>query len=284
MNIIEIRDLNLGAISDSQFQGQKNSVAEMVGFDIHSEPGILKHNQKLTKESGATIDDLVKKILPCSDGNTYLFGSTNGKIWKRTSAGVYSLEATAAPAAGGAGIMDAWEYQGYIYYTMQSRLGRVAVGAPTDWATRNDSWATFTNTDALYHPCQEVNAVLYIGDANLVAQVDAGVFSADALDIEKPYRIASFGKSLTNLLIGTFVNSYRSWTQIFNWNTWSIDSFQSSDDIPEIGVSCFLKTDNFNLVYAGLKGNFYLYTGTQLEQYKKDTGQLDWFKRGYNQS
>jgi len=80
--------------------------------------------------------------------------------------------------------MDAWEYQGYIYYTMQSRLGRVAVGAPTDWATRNDSWATFTNTDALYHPCQEVNAVLYIGDANLVAQVDAGVFSADALDIE----------------------------------------------------------------------------------------------------
>ena len=189
MNIIEIRDLNLGAISDSQFQGQKNSVAEMVGFDIHSEPGILKHNQKLTKESGATIDDLVKKILPCSDGNTYLFGSTNGKIWKRTSAGVYSLEATAAPAAGGAGIMDAWEYQGYIYYTMQSRLGRVAVGAPTDWTTRNDSWATFTNTDALYHPCQEVNAVLYIGDANLVAQVDAGVFSADALDIEKPYRI-----------------------------------------------------------------------------------------------
>jgi len=272
MNIIEIRDLNLGAISDSQFQGQKNSVAEMVGFDIHSEPGILKHNQKLTKESGATIDDLVKKILPCSDGNTYLFGSTNGKIWKRTSAGVYSLEATAAPAAGGAGIMDAWEYQGYIYYTMQSRLGRVAVGAPTDWATRNDSWATFTNTDALYHPCQEVNAVLYIGDANLVAQVDAGVFSADALDIEKPYRIASFGKSLTNLLIGTFVNSYRSWTQIFNWNTWSIDSFQSSDDIPEIGVSCFLKTDNFNLVYAGLKGNFYLYTGTQLEQYKKIPG------------
>jgi len=80
MNIIEIRDLNLGAISDSQFQGQKNSVAEMVGFDIHSEPGILKHNQKLTKESGATIDDLVKKILPCSRRKHFIFyGSTNRK-------------------------------------------------------------------------------------------------------------------------------------------------------------------------------------------------------------
>jgi len=274
MNQIQIKDINLGGIANSQYQGQKNSVAEMVGFDIHSEPGILKNNQKLTQESGGFVDDLVKKILPCSDGNTYLFGSTNGKIWKRTSAGVYSLEATASPSAGSAGIMDAWEYQGYIYYAMQSRLGRVAVGSPTDWTGRNDNWKSFTNTDDTYHPCQEVNAVLYIGDGNLVAQVDAGVFSADALDIEKPYRIASLGKSFTNLLIGTFVNAYRVWTSIFNWNTWSIDSFQSSDDIPEIGVSCFLKTDNFNLVYAGLKGNFYLYTGTQLEQYKRIPG--DW--------
>ncbi|MBP8994105.1 MAG: hypothetical protein KBG30_09890 [Bacteroidales bacterium] len=274
MNQIQIKDINLGGIANSQYQGQKNSVAEMVGFDIHSEPGILKNNQKLTQESGGLVDDLVKKILPCSDGNSYLFGSTNGKIWKRTSAGVYSLEATASPSAGSAGIIDAWEYQGYIYYTMQSRLGRVAVASPTNWTGRDDNWKTFSNTDDTYHPCQEVNAVLYIGDGNFVSQVDAGVFSADALDIEKPYRIASLGKSFTNLLIGTFVNTYRVWTSIFNWNTWSIDSFQSSDDIPEIGVSCFLKTDNFNLVYAGLKGNFYLYTGTQLEQYKRIPG--DW--------
>ena len=122
MNKIIINNANLGGIADSKYQGQQNSVAEMVGFDIHSEPGILKNNQKLAKESGATVDDLVKKILPCSDGNSYLFGSTNGKIWKRTSAGVYSLADTASPASGGVGIMDAYEYQGHIYYSMESRL------------------------------------------------------------------------------------------------------------------------------------------------------------------
>src|SRR3990172_6625906 len=103
MNQILIKDINLGGIADSKYQGQKNSVAEMVGFDIHGEPGILKHNQKLSKESGVLIDDLVKTILPCSDGNTYLFGSTAGKVWQRTSAGVYSLLVTVAPAAGALG-------------------------------------------------------------------------------------------------------------------------------------------------------------------------------------
>ena len=157
---IIIKDINLGGISDSRYQGQANSVYSMEGLDIHSEPGIIKANQALTKESGTTVDDFVKVFVPCSDGNTYLFGSTNGKIWKRTSSGVYSLEATAAPSAGGVGIMDAYEYQGYIYYSMESRLGRVAVGSPTSWSGRDDDWATFTNTDADFHPIKEVNQVM----------------------------------------------------------------------------------------------------------------------------
>src|ERR1035437_6881564 len=283
MNQIQIKDINLGGIADSMFQGQKNSVAEMVSFDIHSEPGIMKHNQKLTKESGATVDDLVKRILPCSDGFTYLFGSTNGKVWKRTSAGVYTLEATVAPGAGAVGIIDAWEYQGYIYYSMQSRLGRVAVGAPTAWAGKDDNWKTFLNTDADFHPMFEVNMVLYIGDGHNLAQVDAGVFSETAtaaLDIEVPLRIKSLGKILTDILIGTFVNVYRVATQILRWNTWSV-IFSVSDDIPEIGINCFLRTDNFVLVNAGTKGSFYLYNGSQLDNYKRIPGDWTGTKEGY---
>jgi len=273
MNQIIINNANLGGIADSKYQGQANSVAEMVGFDIHSEPGILKNNQKLAKESGATVDDLVKKILPCSDGNSYLFGSTNGKIWKRTSAGVYSLADTASPASGGVGIMDAYEYQGHIYYSMESRLGRVAVGAPTAWGGRDDDWKTFTNTDDTYHPFKEVNQVMYIGDGKDLAQVDAGVFSASALDIKTPLRIKSLGKILTDILLGTFVNVYKVATEIFRWNTWS-ESFQVSDEIPEVGINCFLATDNFNLVSCGQKGHIYYYDGSQLDEFKKIPG--DW--------
>lgn len=268
---ISIKDINLGGISASKYQGQANSVYAMEGLDIHSEPGIIKANQALTKESGTTVDDFVKASVVCSDGNTYFFGSTNGKIWKRNSSGTYSLEATASPAAGGAGILDAYEYQGYIYYAMESRLGRVAVGSPTSWAGKDDNWATFTNTDADFHPIKEVNQVMYIGDKNYVAQVDAGTFSANALDIKTPLRIKALGQILTDLLVGTFVNTYRVATEILRWNTWSV-SFSSSDPVPEIGINSFLATDNYNLVSAGRKGHIYYYDGQQLQEFKKIPG------------
>ena len=266
---IIITNQNLGGIADSQYQGVDNSVAMMVGFDIHSEGGLLKVNQKLTKESGSNIDDLVKKILPCSDGNTYMFGSTNGKIWKRTSGGTYSLEATASPAAGSAGIIDAVEDQGYVYYFMQSRIGRWQIGSA--WSTRNDSWATFTTTDADFHPVKKVNLINYIGDGNLVAQIRNGVFTANALDIKDPLRIKSLGALSNELLLGTFINDNVSENEIFRWNTWST-SFSTQDQIPEVGINSFLKTDNFVVVSAGEKGNLYVYSNNVLEQYLQVTG------------
>jgi hypothetical protein len=271
MNIITLKDFNLGGISDSSLQGPVGSVAEMIGCDIHSEPGFLKVNQKLTKESDGVIDDLVRAIVPCSDGLTYLFGSTNGKIWKRTSAGVYSYVATVAPAAGAVGILSAYEYQGYIYYAMQSRLGRVAVGTPTDWTGRNDSFATFTNTDADFHPMREVNQVLYIGDAHYVAQVNAGTFSANALDIKTPLRVKALGTILTDLVLGTFVSVVKVATEILRWNTWS-GSYSVADSIPETGINSFLDTDNMILVNAGRKGNIYSYDGQSLSTFKRIPG------------
>jgi hypothetical protein len=268
---IIIDNLNLGGIAYSKYQGIANSVAQMVGFDLHSEPGIIKVNQKLTKESGTTVDDFVKCILPCSDGNTYLFGSTNGKIWKRLSNGTYSLEATASPAAGAAGIIDAIEDQGYVYYSMQSRIGRWQLG--TAWSTRNDNWATFTNTDADFHPFQKVNLINYVGDKNYVAQIEDGVFTADALDVKSPLRVKALGINRTRLLLGTYVADNVNASEVFDWNTWSV-SFDVADPIPEIGINSFLKTDNEILVNAGQKGNIYRYNGDALIRYKRLNG--DW--------
>lgn len=269
---VDIKNLNMGGIADSDYLGGENSVAEMVGFDIHSEAGVLKVNQKLTKESGSTIDDFVKARVACSDGNTYLFGSTNGKIWKRTSGGSYSLEATASPAAGSAGILDAAEYQGYIYYAMQNRLGRVAVGAA--WSTRNDNWATFTVGNANWHPMRILNLVLYIGDGYLVAQVDGTTFSANALDLETQYIIKSFGKAGTDLTIGTYVSSNVNKTVRFRWNTWGV-SFTSSDEIPEVGINAYLEADNYSLWNCGTKGNIYIDDGSNLDLYKTVKGSFD---------
>lgn len=275
---IEIKNLNLGGIADSDYLGAEGSVAEMVGLDLHSESGVIKVNQALVKESGTLVDDFVKVSIPCSDGNTYHFGSTNGKIWKRTSGGTWSLEATASPAAGSAGILDAREYQGYIYYAMQSRLGRVAVGSA--WSTRSDSWATFTNTNANWHPMEIVNQVLYIGDGKFLAQVDGTTFSANALDITAPLQIKCLKRINTDILLGTYIADNVKETEIIRWNTWSV-SFSSSETISEVGINAFLDIDNAIIVNAGTKGNLYIYNGSSLELYKTIKGDFTGTKKAY---
>lgn len=265
---IQILNINQGGIADSDYVGAENSVAEMVNCDIHSESGIIKCNQALTLDHtpAAAVNDAVA----CSNGSTYEF-LADGKIVEREAGGTVTVRGTAAPAAGSAAILSAEEYQGYIYYAMQSRLGRFAIPAAGAAITQSDNYATFGVTDATYHPMLKLNLVLYIGDGNQLAQVDAGTFSANALDIESPLRISSLGFIDTDILLGTYVSANVMKTQVIRWNTWSV-SFSVSDPIPEVGVYAFLDSDNIVLVNAGTKGNIYIYDGAQLSQYKKVTG------------
>lgn len=265
-----INNINQGGIADSDYVGAPNSVADMVNLDIHSEAGVIKCNQALVKDSGTTVTEFIQARVSCSNGSTYLFGNAGG-VYEREAAGAWTKRATAAPAAGSAAILSAEEQDGYIYYAMQNRLGRFAVPAAGGAVTLVDNWATFGVGDALFHPMKKLNLVLYIGDGNRIAQVDAGVFSANALDIQAPLRVSSLWNIDTDLLIGTFVNINVMQTQVIRWNTWS-PSFSVSDPIPEVGVNAFLDADNVILVNAGTKGNIYIYDGVTLEPYKKLKG------------
>jgi hypothetical protein len=266
---IQIQNINQGGIADSDYLGAINSVSEIVGLNIHDEAGVIKLNQKTTRvnDTDSAVDALCEAIVPSSNGATYYFSATSGKVWKEAANGTWTLAVTNNPAAGGAGSLSAYEYQGYIYYAMESRLGRMRIS--DDTFTVN--WATFTNTDAAYHPMFEVNQVLYIGDAHFVAQVDVATFSANALDLKTPLRISALGKFNTDLLIGTYVTSDIVGTEILRWNTWS-DSYSVSDEIPEVGVNAFLPTDNRVTVSCGTKGNLYVFNGSQLDEFKQIKG------------
>lgn len=268
---IKVQNINFGGIADSDYLGTEGSVAEAVNLDIHGEAGLITCNQKLTKDSGSTVTELLIAKVAASNGSTYHFGDAGG-IYEREAAGTWTKRATASPAAGSAAILSAHEYQGYIYYAMQNRLGRIALPAAAgSWAGRDDNWATFSNGDATFHPMHEVNLVLYIGDKNYVAQVDGSTFSANALDIKSPLRISALWNLDTDLLVGTYVAANVLRTEIIRWNTWSV-SYTVSDPIPEAGINAFLDTDNNVVVNCGLKGNLYIYDGAQLEQYRQIKG------------
>lgn len=274
---IIIDQANLGGIADSPYMGQKNSLAAIVGFSLHKIPGLLYVNQKMSLHSPTSglsvVNDLVK-ILACSDGNIYLFGKTTGKVWKIDTNGVYTLLGTVT----GGGIFSAREYFGYIYYPMAKYLGRWKVG--TDFATRNDTYGTFQNGDTQAHPMMDQNLVLYIGDGDVVAQVDASgepdvptAFSPQALKVLSTERVTALGKQTTNLLIGTKSISNQNLCTIYNWNTWS-ESFQQSDPVPENGINAFMPNKLNILISAGENGNFYQYTRSFYGLYLEPLSQI----------
>ena len=272
---IPFTDINLGGVADSKYQGSKNSMARMAGFDIHSLPGLIQVNQKMTKDSSTVVTEFCKVAIDCSNGIRYWFSADSGKIWQE-KAGTYTLVYTVSPTSGSAIICGAYEYQGYIYFATEKYLHRIPIdsakadGAAAWTANAVPNWNLFTNGEATHHPMTEINLVLYIGDKNYVAQVDAGTFSANALDISNNYVITALGKMGTYLLVGGSVPNVNL-SEVFLWNTYST-SFTSSDTIPERGINCFLEADNYVLVNAGISGSIYQHNGSQLVFYKRVPG------------
>jgi len=279
-NVLSVDNFNMGGLADSKFSGPPYSLYKLVGFDLHTTPGILKVAQKLTKDSGTTVDEFVKCMVVSTNGRTYHFSSTSGKIWERDTAGNWTLAYTTVPGAGTAGCLGAIEYHGYIYWATQSELHRIlasdAEGA-AEWTTNADAGAdwpeTFTITDTEFHPMVEQNADLYVGDGNYLAMVDsADVFTADALDIASPHRMKCLGKIGTDVLIGTIIDDNVNKSQVFRWNTYSV-SFTTSDEIDEVGINAFIPGDNVVYVNAGIRGNIYVYDGEKLQLFMKIPGE-----------
>lgn len=255
---ITIDQFHLGGISDSPYSGIKKSNLSMVGFDVYNTPGLLVSSQKMTIETGAPTDDYYK-ILPCSDGNIYLFGKVTGKVYKNAS-GTYTLLGTTAPggAAGSNGVLDAVQFNGFIYYAMWNKLGQWDFTMA--FSARNDTFATFSAGSSVNHPMLNMpnDLTLYIGDQWNLAQVDStNTFTASALVFTHDIIINCLGKQVTDLLIGTQTNNKVTNGHVFRWDTWSIAPINDYP-IPESSVNAFLQADDATIiVQAGNKGKLY---------------------------
>ena len=275
-DFIPLENFNLGGLAYSKWAGVEYSLYKLVGWDLHSTPGLLKVAQKLKAETtGTEPTELCRVVVNSSNGAQYWFSYTTGKIWERPTTGTWRLVHTTTPGAGGAGCLGAAEYRGRIWWFTQSRAHYITVALADDnnWATDAvEDAGTFTITDSEFHPTIEsAGQILYIGDGNYLAQIDGTTFTANALDIKTPLRIKSLGKIGTDVLIGTYIADTVTKTEIIRWNTWSV-SFTTSDEIPEVGINAFIPADNFVLVQAGLAGNIYWYDGETLELYKTIPG------------
>lgn len=276
----------LQGLADSKWGGVEGAVAECVGLDLHSTPGIAKVRQKLTKESGATVDAFAKVAIAVSSGETFWFSSTTGKIWRRSSTGTWLLVYTTSPAAGAAGCLGAIEYNGFIYWATQSRLHRISMATAhataSDWTTNVAlNWQTFTKTDASWHPMVIQDQTLFIGDGHQVAKVDdAAAFTAAIIDLNTPYRIKAMAVYELDIVIGTYIADSVNEATIFRWDCVSPAPI-NKDVIQEAGINAFIQDDNYLYANAGLAGRIYFYNGVQLMPYKPVPGSYSDTAYGY---
>lgn len=273
-------------LADSKWSGVKGSVAACVGLDLHSSPGLVKVHQKLTKNSGSTVDAFCRVKVAASNGYSFWFSYTSGKIWARSSAGSWTLAYTTAAGAGNSGCLGAMEYNGFIYWATQSRLHRIAIANADDaWSSVSLDWKTFSVTDSEFHPMAIQDDTLFIGDGYIICSVDdAGTFNSagtgNSLNIKTPHRIKCLEAYEQDIIFGTFIHATVARSAIGRWDCVS-PSWNSWDDLDEVGVNSFIRDDNYMYAQCGRSGALYFYNGEKLEPYKKIPG--DWSPTKYGE-
>lgn len=168
--------------------------------------------------------------------------------------------------------VSAEEFTGYIYWTTQDKLQRVAVTDIDDFSEVNPfEFRDFTNGDDMYHPMVVQNAKLFIADRKVIAEVDVNNTFQDT-DFNTPdnERIMSIGRFDIDVIVGT---SYGQYARILRWDTVS-ESWSSEDYVFEDGISAFIRDDNYVYAYAGKQGRLYFYNGEVLERFARIRG--DW--------
>ena len=241
-------------LAESKFLGVRGSFAKAVGIDIHSEPGTIKAQQKLKKDSGATVVDLIMASVHTSSGHSYHFGDA-GKIYKRTSGGTWSVLAT---VTGTPTILGAAEHSdGFVYFTYTNKVGRIQVS--NDAVT--EGWNTLTNTNTNYGPViyHEKRDAIFIGNQELVARVTAAsAFSANVLDLLGKYEIRDLTPYDIDVLVGATKTSATQTSRIFQWDgtstSWQLSWFFGED------IKWMINKGEKIFILAGDRGELYDFT------------------------
>lgn len=171
LDILSIENFN-GGISPIATKGVRGSFAFGYGLNIR-ENNTLRCNQKLKKDTGSTVVDLVLAMFKGSDGAIYAFGDT-GKIYRKAS-GTWTLRETDADGK----ITGACEFKStsgsYILYATQTKLKKITLAnaASGTWASNVVTAGTFTNGIAGdFHTMRVAMGVVLVNDGDLLAMYD----------------------------------------------------------------------------------------------------------------
>lgn len=245
--------------------GEGISDKDESGFDVTQNIDTTSNLGTVQCQYALKVDNAIVTE-PCymaqdGDANRYYFSSASGQIWKYTA----STGTTALVRTNGYGAhYSARYYNGDIYYTTRGQLGQYDIATNT-WT---DSFGTLAN-NAMYHPMEEVNNILHVGDGNDISSANEnGLFNQSALDIEANQTVTALINENSYLLDGTTVSSNITTAKAHYWDTYS-SSWTIDDDI--VTVCLYFKCNNDLFMVGRLfdgKSIICFWNGNKFEQYR----------------
>lgn len=213
------QQFNLG-ISNSDKLGPKGSFAFAQNLDIYTDPASLTLNPQTIKDSGTTVQSLIKWFVSGRAYDTNLYSiDDGGRFYKRTSGGAWSLLRSVANCQGQGLELS----NDYIYYTQNTQIGRYGPlsGAPAF----TDNWQTGLNDTSsfaiAFAPIKAFRAGFAVGNGNQLSWWDGSVWTLDRLTFPPGFNVRSIAVVDEYLAISTWKGTFVTQSEesyIFFWD------------------------------------------------------------------
>lgn len=262
INLFKIKNFR-GGISDWENLGVAGSFKFGSNLDIRKSTDSLSCNQALTDDlATGTMTDIARFIVPSSDGNSYFF-CADGKVFKRTSAGAYSLAYT---DAGGA-IVGACEWgqnngKSYLFWATATKLHSKEIPGLSNW-TDVDATITATTypktiTSATWHTMKPINGNLLITNASEIAMVAYDTsYTAIALSLTPGNLSKCLMEHKGYAYIGNTKSDSAQNAEMFVWDTAQSLNWNAKNTVPTLAINAFINAE-YPLMQVGTSGQILL--------------------------
>lgn len=259
-NIFELKSFR-GGISDYENVGIAGSFKYGESLDIRRSVDALYCQQDITDDlASGTMGGTAFSIVNSSDGNTYFFCGDGG-IYKRTSAGVYTLVYTDTDAITGA--QEWYNNVGdtFLTWATDTSLHRKELPGLADWsdvdATVNGQTYPKTLTSSVWHTLAQINGSLLIANVNTVAMVGwDDSFTDNALQLIPGNEAMCFMEYKNYAYIGCTRSDRGNDARLFVWDTAQSLNWNDKGALPASANA--LVNAEFPIVQCGDAGQLFL--------------------------
>lgn len=267
-----------GGFSDDRFLGIEHSFRYAKAVEIRKNPNSLTLAYAVDKDSGSVITDLVLAFVTIkSTGDIIAFGDT-GKIYRKTAGAGSWVNCYTQPSS--LKILNAFEYNDYLYWFTAANVHRIAVANIDDtWTgdgTLSVNYKAFANDNANAHPAIELNNKMYVGDGYYLAELDSlGTWDDDRVEIfhDEEIRALTFGGATMRIFSRS--STKKEGGHKYYWDG-SSAGYNERVFINQV-IHCAINGGGQNTTMSSAGGSDYVIAGRRPFLY--ESSGYDWIKR-----